>query len=138
MFDAFVGRTDYHEMSFDGRTHQITFNLAHKIRFASSDTTPGLQLADLVAGAASLALKSPDDEFSRHWREGSSGAMHSSSVLPDLSEVDLDTERAVVNALVLQELVDRSVRGVSLLRGVSEFIEFAQESAPRILLEHAE
>jgi hypothetical protein len=34
MFDAFVGRNDYHEMPFDGRTHQITFNLAHKIRFA--------------------------------------------------------------------------------------------------------
>jgi hypothetical protein len=71
------------------------------------------------------------------WREKSSRAMHPLSVMPDLSEVDLDTERAVVNALVLQELVDRSVRGVSLLRDMRDFIEFARDSARQILLEHA-
>lgn len=136
-FDAFVGRTDHHEIYFDGRANQIAFNLAHKIRLESSATTQGLQLADLVAGAAASALKNPEDEFAQHWRETCTGAMHRNSVLPDLDEVDLGTERAVVNAIVLHELVERSVRGQSLLLGMREFIEFAQESAPRILLENA-
>ena len=38
MFDGFIGRTDYHEMSVNGRTNQITFNLAHEIKIGSFKT----------------------------------------------------------------------------------------------------
>jgi hypothetical protein len=135
IFDGFVGRTDYREMSFDGRTNQITFNLAHKIKFGSSKATPGLQLADLVAGAAAFALKRPEDDFAHFWRTTCAGTMHRNSVIPDLDEVDLTTERAIVNSFVLNELVDRSVRGQNLLRGMQQFVGLAQEAAPRLLLE---
>ena len=134
MFDVFVGRTDCRTVTFDGRTNQITFNLAHNIRFGNSKTTPGLQLADLVAGAAALALRRPEGDFAQ-FCVLTCRTVHRNSVLPDLAEVDLATERATVNALVLNELVDRSVRGLDLLRGMRQFVKFAQETAPRLLLE---
>lgn len=135
MFDSFVNRSDYHEMNFDGRSNQITFNLAHKIKFASSKTTHGLQLADLVAGAAAFAMKRPDDDFASFWRNTCSETVHQNSVVPDFSECDLSTERGVVNAFVLNELVDRSVQGQGLLQNMGRFIRFAKEIAPQFLSE---
>lgn len=133
VFDAFVGRTDYLDVTFDGRTNPLTFNLAQGIKFASSKEYAGLQLADIVAGAAAFSLKNPADDFAVAWLGASAGMMHRNSVLPDLDEIDLTKERAIVNAMVLQELVDRSVRAQSLFNSMPRFIEVAREYAPRIL-----
>ena len=138
MFDALIGRTDYHAVEFDGRVNQITFNLAHRIKLGNSKTIPGLQLADVVAGAAAFSLKKPTDEFSEFWRTSCAETLHGNSVIPDLDEIDLATERAIVNACVLNELVDRSVRGENLLCGMRQFIEMQREIAPLILLEQGE
>lgn len=135
MFEAMVDRTDFHSMNFDGRTNQITFNLAHKIRFGDSKYIPGLQLADLVAGAAAFALKRRDEEFTRFWLEKCAQTVHRNSVLPEIDEFDIRTERALVNAFVLQELVERSVSGRDLVHGMPQFIRSARGLAPQFLLE---
>ena len=135
IFDAFVGRTDFQEIRFDGRQSQVTFNLGNKIKFESSKSSFGLQLADLVAGAAAFAMKKPEDEFSQFWRSTCAATLHQNGVIPNLEEVDLNTERAVVNVFVLHELVKRSVKGENLLRGMPQFIRFAQETAPDFLAE---
>jgi hypothetical protein len=135
MFHALVRRTDCHQMAFDGRINQITFNLAHEIRLAQSTDVPGLQLADLVAGAAAFALKRPEDEFSRFWQKSCSEMVHRNSVLPEVDEFDITTERATVNAFVLAELVERSMTGRDLIQGMPQFIRFARVAARRFLLE---
>lgn len=135
VFDGFVGRDDLHEIKFDGRVNQITFSLAEKIEFADSTKVPGLQLADVVAGAAAFALKNPDDEFSEFWRTNCTGSLHPNSVLPDDGEFDLSNVRSVINAFVLNELVQRSVRGQSLVQDMRQFIEFAGNEAPEFLLQ---
>lgn len=138
VFDGFVGRDDYHEMNFDGRVNQVTFSLAEKIEFADSTKSAGLQLADVVAGAAAFSLKNPDDEFSAYWRDHGAVAVHPNSVVPDASEFDLSNERSVINAFVLNELAQRSVSGRFLVQEMRQFIEFAGSEAPKFLLQQAD
>ncbi len=137
VFNGFVGRMDCQSITFDGRPSQVTFNLAHEIKFADSTTTAGLQLADLVAGAAAFSMKRPTDDFAHFWRTTCCDTVHGNSILPDLEQCDLRTERAIVNAIVLGELVDRSIQRQDLLVGMGRFIRFAQATAPTILLEHS-
>jgi hypothetical protein len=137
MFDGFVGREDCRAIICDGRRHQLTFNLAHPIRFGSSKAVAGLQLADLVAGSAVFALKRPDDDFSSFWREISESAIHKNSVIPELREFDLSSERGLVNAIVLKGLVERSVLGRNLALEMPELVAFAEHSGRRLLVEEA-
>lgn len=112
--NAMVGRTDFAQIEFDKREAQLTFNLAEEVRFASSITNCGIQLADVAASASAYALKRPEEEFSKQWREHHWDAVHQESVFPDLDELDLIQERPAKNAMILQALVNRSVGGVPL------------------------
>ena len=135
MLDSMIGRQDLRRIKFDNRTNQITFNLAHKIRFGNSKALAGIQLADMVASSTAFALKRPDDDFSCFWMERCKEIVHFNCVVPNVDEFDMSNERSVLNAFVLNELVDRSVGGRHLLHGMPQFIEIARQMSGQFLLE---
>jgi hypothetical protein len=45
----------------------------------------------------------------------------------DLERVDLDSPKAMLNAVILLELVERSVKGKDVLDGMGDFIAAAAE-----------
>lgn len=131
--NTMVGRTDFAQIEFDQREAQITFHLAEEVRFASSTDNCGIQLADVAASASAYALKRPEEDFSRQWREQHWDAVHEQSVFPDLDELDLTKERPAKNSLILQSLVDRSVRAIPLYTNLRDLDEMASQATNAFL-----
>src|SRR5208337_836477 len=83
---------------------------------------PGVQLADVAAGATVYALQNRDDNQAREWIKYFPKMLHRLSVLPDMDHVDLEEFPAQRNLILLHELVQRSERGISLTEGIGEFL----------------
>lgn len=104
--------------------YPIIFNLAHSIQFVSSKDYKGIQLADILACTACHSLKN-NDEKSKNWRKLLLPFIHTASVLPDDDYVNLDNDKTILNAIVLEELLERTLRGKSLIDNMDEFINKA-------------
>jgi len=122
--NAMVGRTDFHSIRFDNRESQFTFNLSEEVRFASSKSCLGIQIADVAASSAAFALKRPSEAFSQLWIERYSNAIHEQSVFPDAGEIDPNRERVIKNSFILQSLLNRSIQKKSLHTNIFELDEF--------------
>jgi hypothetical protein len=110
-----------------GQTDQMGWTLAAPISFADSRGSPGLQVADLVAGAATQAAAREGDALAQV-RDRLDRHIHPHSIAPDFEVVRLGTREADVNWLVLMELGERASRGVNPMHGLAEFYQFAEES----------
>jgi uncharacterized protein DUF3800 len=119
-FDIMIGRTDRHYSAFDP-TVSITFNLAEPLTFVSSIDHAGIQLADVVASTAVHVLKSAIRPDKRGW-EWLSLPSIPIRVLPDPRVFDLRNRAVFINTIVLRELVDRTLKGLSLYEGMPEVI----------------
>lgn len=97
----------------EGRRHRMNFSLSEPIRFAASATTPGLQLADVMAAFVSNILTNrTDPSLQVLLKEAVSvGAVDSGSVLPDHRYADPTNPDASLNLALLQELFAASTRG---------------------------
>jgi hypothetical protein len=62
------------------------------------------------------------DNQAKEWKKYFPTMMHRLSVLPDTDHVDLDEMPVQRNFMLLQELVHRSERGLSLTEGIREFL----------------
>lgn len=124
-FDMMIGRTDRSYVTFEGKRHSIIFNLAAPLRFVSSHEHSGVQIADVFASALSWSLRNPHDDTARSWLRTMQESLNECSIFPDASVVDLSEDKAVVNRLILRELVDRSVRKHDLFDGMPAFIAAA-------------
>lgn len=117
--NAMVGRTDYHEVRFEDRTCQLTFNLKEPIHFGDSKNVAGIQLADIAATSATYALKHRDESFTKYWFDTHLSAV-CEGVFPDPEEFDLAKPHVVKNTFILQALADRSVKKQSLIANLRE------------------
>jgi hypothetical protein len=102
----------------------VTPSLAEPICFADSKSCPALQVTDLVAGTMGWLVATQPDKATQPWRE----LMAESVIIAvffDPANVDMSSEEACVNAVVLRELVDRTLTGQSLIDGMAEFAEQA-------------
>jgi hypothetical protein len=124
-----IGRQDARSVEFDGRTNQLTFNLARPIEFGDSKIHAGVQIADVLASAAAYALKTPESDFAKALWKNFPGLLHVNSVFPDVAEFELLTHRSITNAVILQILVDRSARAESLITDVRGTLELAAFTA---------
>ena len=129
--EPMVGQNEFRSISVDGCEYQLSFNLFEPIRFASSTSCSGIQLADVAATSAAFALKHPFCQFSRSWFQRYSTAIHEQSVFPDHEEFDLNRERVIKNAFILEALVDRSLRKVALHENLSE-LDFTASIATKM------
>jgi hypothetical protein len=130
-FDLMIGRTDRPLIAYPSGNHSPVFNLAGPLRFGRSHEESGIQVADVVAAAAVHAFRNLQEGYSREWLRLLGNGTE--AIFPDPRLIDLGTPEAAVNAVVLKELVDRSVRRVDLFKGMPEFIRVAYSGFPQYL-----
>ena len=118
-----VGRRDRIRFGWPGKQERlVTFNLARPIELVDSRQHPGIQIADVLAAAVAWTLREKKSREARRWFKALSPCFSETSIIPDESHVDLTKREPFINAVVLQELVERSARGENLCRGMPEFI----------------
>ena len=57
LFNAMIGRSERSYMTFGKRSAPITFDLTGPIKFVSSESNAGIQVADIVSGAVAYAMR---------------------------------------------------------------------------------
>lgn len=110
-----------------GNADDLGYKLAEPIKFGDSRDHPALQIADLVAGSAVIALSRDGDQFERIG-EMLNQHIQRDCVLPDFDYVKLGTRDVDVNWLVLMELGQRAERGDNPYSGLREFYKAAEET----------
>ena len=135
IFNQMVGREDkfYIPVGRPGRP-SIIYNLATEIILEDSVSSPGIQIADVIASSVAYALNNPQDDVSAEWLDQAS-EMVAETIAPDFDLIDLTLRGPMINSLVLGELKERSVKGEDLLFGLREFILTAMFEYPRLLKE---
>lgn len=125
MFDIMVDREDKKLSHIADINSPITFNLKEPINLVDSKIVHGVQLADAIAGAFAYACdRENQDEYAVKWRGMIEEHVIFGSVFQDYDHLDLSKLEVQRNAILLQELVDRSRNGVSLTEGIGEYIKF--------------
>jgi hypothetical protein len=92
----------------------------------ASNSTPGIQIADLFAGMTRMALAEPNEPICQAWREKVLEMVLPSSVGPEDDYIDLDRPMPRVNACVLRELARRARAGLDPLAGMGRFYAVAK------------
>lgn len=110
-----------------GNDEPFGWTLAAPITFADSRGSPGLQIADLVAGTVTQLASRRVEELAG-MREQIDRHIHRHSIGADFDVVQLGTRETDVNWLVLMELGERATRGIDPTFGLAEFYRTAEES----------
>lgn len=123
LFAHLIGREDKAYIPFRKGTPSFIYNLAEPISLVDSKGSPGVQIADVIASSATYALRNPDDADAKDWLDFmDSKGIIAKMMMPVPELLDLEQKEPFTNAMVLLELVDRSVRGGSLFTDMREYI----------------
>lgn len=128
IFDKMVNRSDM-PIHPHWTNMPFGFNLSREVQFVDSSVTPGVQIADVIAATASFVFQNRRDSQACEWFP----YIHKSyvnGILPDLDYADPNSEDGFVGAMILYELVGRSLRKESLFAGMPEYILAARRSFP--------
>ena len=132
-FEAMIGREDKNYLRFGSQPIlSITYNLKSQIQLVDSKGSHGIQIADVVASSIAHAYRNPDDRVSKEWIALMADA-YANQIIPETIDVDLDSEEAYTNSLVLSELADRSVKGHNLFDDMASFVLNAKSLHPHYL-----
>jgi hypothetical protein len=136
LFDVMIGRQDKIYMTL-GRKREValTYNLSGPINLVNSRGSPGIQIADIISSSINYCFKNPDEEVSKEWLDISSSMFSDFNILPERKTLDLGTKESFINASVLFELVDRTLKGESLLVDWENFLIAAEKMYPLWLSE---
>lgn len=122
-FDAMVGRTDRVYMKLGSQPDMaLTYNLAGPIVFLDSKESPGIQIADVISSSIAYAYKNREEDCSEEWLSIAEPMFTTICILPDPDEIDLTKRDPCINAAILNELVNRTLEGRSLLIDMPEYI----------------
>lgn len=120
IFQVMVNRDEKLFMELTGKQHAISFNLASVPQLVDSQSRPGIQIADVLAGTFAFVfrenLKSNSNSYPKEWIPYLDKCISPYSVIPGLEE-HLDWTKINVkrNYLILEELTERSIENASLL-----------------------
>jgi hypothetical protein len=140
VFDSMIGRQQTAFVRFQNKERPITFNLKSPLKLADSQKTPGLQIADVIASTTSSVWRSAyrgelSDEH-RDWQQMLKDHFDDDNIWPDLSYADLDTPKCFANTIILQELIDRSIKREDLFEGLPDMYLAALRLHPQFLAEN--
>ena len=125
IFNVMINREDKKFTHVAGINSPITFNLKEPLNLVDSKIIHGVQLADAIAGAFAYACdRENQDEYAEKWRAMIEEHVIFGSVFPDYDHLDLNKLEVQRNAVLLQELADRSKNGISLTEDIAEYIQF--------------
>lgn len=120
-FDAMIGRESIPYMTMRERSSPLVVNLAGPIKFGSSASLPGLQLADMVASISALASRDRQTPRGQEILEVCFEWFNEDSVWPDIDQLRMERKPNFLNAIMMIELTSRAERGEDLLRGMPQF-----------------
>lgn len=124
IFNVMVNREDKKYSHVAGMDSPITFNLKEPLKLVDSKIVHGVQLADAIAGAFAYAYDSENqDEYAKKWRGMIEEHVIFGSVVQDYDHLDLSKLEVQRNAVLLQELTERSKNGHSLTENIGEYIQ---------------
>lgn len=127
IFQIMVNKDEKLFMELAGQQHAISFNLASLPQLVDSQSHPGIQIADVLAGTFAFVfrenLKGNCNSYPQEWIPYLEKCISPYSVIPDPEE-HLDWTKINVkrNYLILEELTERSIRNASLLDGIDIFL----------------
>jgi len=130
IFDGMIGRTDKQTFEMDGHSQQITYNLAKPIQLVTSDSAPGIQIADVVSSSLAHALQNQEEEYCETWlrRFYAATAINPNSIMP-MSQSEANEQilgaKGRRNTMVLEELMARCRSGADLLDNIEQFVACA-------------
>ncbi|WP_422155723.1 DUF3800 domain-containing protein [Vreelandella titanicae] len=125
IFKAMINREDKKFTHIAGIDSPLTFNLKEPLNLVDSKVVHGVQLADAVAAAFAYACDQDNqDEYAVKWRGMIEEHLIFGSVFQDYDHLDLSKIEVQRNAILLQELTERSKKGMSLTEGIVEYIQF--------------
>jgi hypothetical protein len=125
IFKVMINREDKKFTHVAGMDSPITFNLKEPLNLVDSKIVHGVQLADAIAAAFAYACDHDnEDEYALKWRGMIEESVIFGSVFQDYDYLDLTKLEVQRNAILLQELTQRSKDGVSVTEGIGEYIEF--------------
>lgn len=125
IFNVMINREDKHFSHIAGYKSPITFNLKEPLNLVDSKTIHGVQLSDAIAAAFAYACdRDNQDEYAEKWRGMIEEHVIFGSVFPDYEHLDLSRLEVQRNAILLQELVERSKHGYCLTENIAPFIQF--------------
>ena len=131
LFDAMIGRQDKLYVHGPRFTARVTYNLADAIQLRSSAQIPGLQIADVVSSATGWALNHRDEADAKTILRLTEGHVCRGSILETFEDIDFtSSDQAMLNWLVLAELVRRSRASSSLIDGMDEFVSACRVMIP--------
>jgi hypothetical protein len=127
IFQVMVNKDEKLFMDLAGQQHAISFNLASLPQLVDSQSHPGIQIADVLAGTFAFVFrensKSNYNSYPKEWIPYLEKCVSPYSVIPDPEE-HLDWTKINVkrNYLILEELTGRSISNASLLDGIDVFL----------------
>ncbi len=123
LFDTMIGRQDRIYMKLGSEPERaLTYNLKGPIKLVDSKESPGIQIADVLASSIAFALKNPGDMSSKKWLALAERMFTPFCILPDHKALDLHEMDPFINAVILDQLVERTLKGASLLLDMPEYI----------------
>ena len=128
IFDAMVGRKDKIYMKLGAQKEvRLTYNLSGPIKFQNSKESAGIQIADIISSSVAFSLNNPHNRLAQQWLEMLSDRFSNFSISSDPKAIDLRERDPFINGAVLHELVDRTLKGKSLIYGMEEFVSTARK-----------
>lgn len=125
IFKVMINREEKKFSNVAGFDSPITFNLREPLNLVDSKVVHGVQLADAIAAAFAYACdRNNQDVYAEKWRGLIEESVIFGSVFQDYDHVDLRKVEVQRNALLLQELTERSKEGVSLTQDIGEYIKY--------------
>ncbi len=139
VFDSMVNRQNASYVHFQNKERPFSFNLRSPLRMADSKTTPGLQIADVLASATAQVWKAAyrhnlTDELCQ-WQEMLKEHFSDDNIWPDLSFTDLSNAKCFANTMILHELIERSVKKEELYEGLPDIFRAALKLHPKFVKE---
>jgi len=112
----------------DGYKAPITYNLK-EISMVDSKEYAGVQLADIVATAStySIQLNQEVDDYIEKLRGILIPKIIYASVVPDYEQIDLIQKKVQLNALLFEELIQRTENKTPVLDNIEEYIFLIKE-----------
>lgn len=132
IFNGMLGREDiiYSPIKADdGTCIPITYNLK-EINLVDSKEFHGVQLADIIATAAAYSMKlyQLEDDFISKARTILLPCVVYGSVMPNFDELDLNRLDVQLNAIIFEELIERSINNLMITNDIELYISEASDS----------
>jgi hypothetical protein len=125
-YQAMVNKEEKIFMDLAGEQHAITFSLTSIPQLVNSQSHPGIQIADILAGVFTFVFrenaKGNYASYPDEWKPYLMNCVSGYSIVPDFEHLDFEKLKVKRNYLILEELTNRSIREVSLLDGIETFL----------------